>query len=265
MYKLLFWVVMALFLGSCNINKDLMFRTDRDFVFDEIDMISETDSSKRDTMRVDTSYLGWRISPLDMISMQLYSNQGNMLTDFLTSSVDRLRPGAAANTNYVLDTRGYVELPVIGRQKLAGMTLFEAQNYLEKKYESTVIEPYCLLTILNHRVIVFSGSGSTGSVINIGNQNVSVIEAIALAGGIRERGNASKVKIIRTFGGQEKIYRINLATIEGAKYVHLPVQAGDIIYVEPVPRITSEFAQSIAPAIGLFNTFLILYFMTKGI
>jgi polysaccharide export outer membrane protein len=107
--------------------------------------------------------------------------------------------------------------------------------------------------------MVFSGEGSLGTVVPIANQNISVIEAIALAGGIRERGNASKIKIIRTNKGVNEVYRLNLSTIEGVENAKMIVQAGDIIYVEPVPQITNEFVKDIAPLVSLFSSTLILF------
>jgi polysaccharide export outer membrane protein len=91
-----------------------------------------------------------------------------------------------------------------------------------------------------------------------------VLEAIALAGGIRERGNAAKVKIIRAKNGVNEVYRLNLSTIEGVESAKMIVQAGDIIYVEPVPQITNEFVKDIAPLVTLITSTLILFLVVTN-
>lgn len=108
------------------------------------------------------------------------------------------------------------------------------------------------------------GEGSVGTVVPILNQNITLIEAIALAGGIQERGNAAKIKLIRRVDGKDFVYRINLRTIEGIQDARTVVQAGDIIYVEPVPQLANEFVRDIAPIVSLISSTLVLYFVVTN-
>ena len=187
-----------------------MFQTDRDYVFDESAFErSLRDSAIADSVRIDSLHLGLKIAPFDILNMEMYSNDGALIYDFTTSTIDRQRSGQSGGLSYVVDSKGYVEMPVIGRHKLSGMTIPEAQNYLEKLYADKYNFPFCVLQIVNRRAIVFYGVGSTGTVVSLTNQNVSVVEAIALAGGIKERGNASKIKVIRSINGTQEVYRID--------------------------------------------------------
>ena len=81
------------------------------------------------------------------------------------------------------------------------------------------------------------------------------MEAIALAGGIAERGRASRIKLIRkNDNGQRQVYRIDLSTIEGLKYTDILVQANDYIYIEPVPEIGRELLKEVAPIVSLISS-----------
>ena len=86
------------------------------------------------------------------------------------------------------------------------------------------------ISVTNRRVIVFPGNGSDAKVLYLSNNNVTLIEAIALAGGIAERGRASRVKLLRkTEKGKREIYKIDLSKVDDQfQYTDIFVQANDI-------------------------------------
>jgi polysaccharide export outer membrane protein len=85
------------------------------------------------------------------------------------------------------------------------------------------------------------------------------MEAIAMAGGITQRGRAAKIKLIRKIDGERKVYLIDLSTIDGLKYVDMIVQANDYIYVEPVPQIGNEILRDVAPIVSLITSAVLIY------
>lgn len=229
----------AALMSSCSINKNIMFRTDTDYDFNEPDL----DSSNKE----------YKLAPFDYITVNLFTGNGAMILEYTTSAIDRQSNFGGFDHYYVLDQNGEVDLPVIGQTKLSGLSIAEAQEFLESKFVNYNY-PFCLVRVLNRRVIVFHGEGSLGAVVPLANQNVSVLEAIALSGGVRERGNASKIKIIREKEGVNNVFRLNLSTIEGVESAKMIVQSGDIIYVEPVPQISNEFVKDLAPLLNLISS-----------
>jgi polysaccharide export outer membrane protein len=104
-------------------------------------------------------------------------------------------------------------------------------------------------------VIVFPGNGGEAKVLYLANNNVTLLEAIALAGGITERGRANKVKLIRkNKEGKRDVYKIDLSTIDGVGYADIIVQANDYIYVEPDPEIGKEILKEVAPIVSLISS-----------
>ena len=85
------------------------------------------------------------------------------------------------------------------------------------------------------------------------------MDVLAQAGGIPERGKANKIKVIRKYGDERKVFIIDLSTIEGLKYADLVVQANDYIYVEPQPYLIRELLQDAAPVISLMSTVLSVF------
>jgi polysaccharide export outer membrane protein len=239
----------ATVLSSCSINKNIMFQTDTEYEFKKPDL----DSTNKE----------YKLAPFDYITISLFTGDGAMILEYTTSGIERQPNYGGFDLFYILDKDGEVDLPVLGKTKLAGMSIPDAQKFLESKFIN-YNDPFCLVRVLNRRVMVFTGEGSVGAVVPLANQNISVLEAIALAGGIRERGNASKVKLIRGKNGANEVYRLNLSTIEGVESAKMIVQAGDIIYVEPVPQITNEFVKDIAPLVSLVSSTLILFLVVTN-
>ena len=239
----------ATVLSSCSINKNIMFQTDTEYEFKKPDL----DSTNKE----------YKLAPFDYITISLFTGDGAMILEYTTSGIERQPNYGGFDLFYILDKDGEVDLPVLGKTKLAGLSIPDAQKFLESKFIN-YNDPFCLVRVLNRRVMVFTGEGSVGTVVPLANQNISVLEAIALAGGIRERGNASKVKLIRGKNGANEVYRLNLSTIEGVESAKMIVQAGDIIYIEPVPQITNEFVKDIAPLVSLVSSTLILFLVVTN-
>ena len=112
--------------------------------------------------------------------------------------------------------------------------------------------------------MVFPGTGGLGRVINIENENTTLIEALALAGGISQTGKARKIKLIRGDTRNPQVMLIDLSTVEGLKQSNLMLQANDIIYVEPAPRVSQEVLAQITPIVGIITSLLLIYNIVIG-
>ena len=237
-------------LAGCTVNQDLMFRTDRDFVFDEW-------SKAKDE--------AYTLAPNDRLQLQLYSNNGQRLMAMTEGS---LEDGRANNLmknqqrglfSYRVEPDGTVDLPEVGSLRLQGLTLEEAEVAIEEAYESEYVDPYAMLQVVNNRVLVFPGEAGQATVITLQNQNTSVIEALAQAGGIRQRGRSKEVKLIRQQGDDNLIYSMDLSTVNGMNEARRIVQANDILYVESNPQVVREVLTDVSPVAQLVTTFTSLW------
>jgi polysaccharide export outer membrane protein len=249
--------ILLLFIGSilwssCSVNKDLMFQTPVGYVYDAL---PEVDSVE------------YRISPYDRVQFNLFTNDGYKLIDIIGqdgttgNSVQAIRQ---FGFDYLVEADGFVKLPTLGRIKLSGYTIIQAQDFLQEQYTEYYRKPFVILSVVNNRVIVSPGDGGQAQVVGI-RDNMTVIEVLARAGGVANRGNASKVKVIRNMGDRKEVYQIDLSTIEGIYDGGLIVQANDIIYVEPTPDIAREVIRDLTPIISLITStlFLVSLFSTK--
>jgi polysaccharide biosynthesis/export protein len=186
------------------------------------------------------------------------------VNEFTTGSSETQRFLNFGDFNFPVLADGTVNFPELGFISVVGLTVIELQSKLETLYSEFYHEPYVSLEVINNRVIVFPGSGGDAKVIPIENNNVTVIEAIAAAGGIAKRGNASRVKLIRrtfkeTGDVESKVYLMDLSTIEGIQMANMTVQSNDIIYIEPVPELGREILQELQPIISIVSGMALIY------
>jgi polysaccharide export outer membrane protein len=236
-------LIMAVFASSCSVNKDFMFKTDIEYVYD-VPMLDSTNKE-------------FKLSPTDLLNVAVYTNEGAIVFE-ATSSRERMMLTTESDVSFLVESDGYVELPILGRVLAQGMTIQEFQKFVEEKFESQFVKPFCITKVINRRVLVFNGQGSAGTVVPLMNNNIRLIEALALAGGLGQRANASKIKVIRQAKGDNLVYFIDLSTIEGLDMANMIVQNGDVIYVESTKNLGSEAVNDVTPVITLLSSVFLL-------
>jgi polysaccharide export outer membrane protein len=205
----------------------------------------------------------YRIAPDDKFIFTLYTNDGKRVIDALTGVTEdggfgMQRLGVSNTINYWVKPSGTAELPILGEVELAGKSVKEAQDHLSELYAEFYTKPYVQLEVTNQRVIVFPGSGGSARVVPLINNNTTLMEAIALAGGITDRGQSKKIKIMRLASEGRKVYEVDLSTLEGLKYADMIVQSNDYIYIEPTRQISRELLQEIGPIISIISSSIIV-------
>ena len=118
---------------------------------------------------------------------------------------------------------------------------------------------------MNRRVFVFGTSGGVGQlsaqVIPLENENMNIIEILAISGGLDKTSKSYNIKLIRGDLSNPNVYVLDLSTIEGMKKASLDVQPNDIIYVERQRKLLLQTVNEAAPALSLFSTLLTLLFL----
>lgn len=235
---------LASLLGSCGVNSNLMFK----------EIKGDSTIVTNIPMRPSEAY---RISKDDKISFSITSNNGARIIEDISGLSLNIRLEGIVN-EYIVRANGEVNLPVVGLVNVAGLTLTQCEDTLAQKYKNQLESPFLQVKITNQRVIVFPGNGSDAKVIPLLNTNTTLMEALAQAGGITDRGRASRIKLMRNENGQRIVYLVDLSTMDGLKYVDMIVQANDYIYVEPTPELSKEIAEDVVPIVTLISSGLII-------
>lgn len=253
--KLIGFGCLLVVLASCSINSNMMFKTPKDgsFKYDSIPL---------------RPLEAYTISVDDKLAFELSTNGGKNLVEALSgthteNSTLRQDPYYNGNNStikdYLVKNDGYVELPVLGNLYVVGLTISQFQDTLEKLFSSQYQKPFIQARITNQRCIIFPGNGSDAKIIEIKNNNTTLMEVIAMSGGIPSRGRAKIIKVMRRTKGKREIYHIDVSTIDGLKYADMIIQGNDYIYIEPTPQIVRGLLSEIAPVASLISSAVILY------
>ncbi len=255
MKKLIPALSILFIISSCQINPSVMFKVPKNYEYSNEQTIGNVE---------------YRISPNDILGFSVYTNDGFKLIDMTTSAAS-IAGGFQSNnqgnsqTQFLVEPDGQVKLHIIGKIKIAGSTVREAEKALEQEYATFYNKPFVMIKVINRRVMVFPGTGGMGRTVNLDNENMNLIEALALAGGLTNTGKSYKIKLIRGDLRNPKVMLIDLSTIEGMSQSNLLLQANDIIYVEPVPRVSQELLSQLAPIIGIITSLALVYQIADGL
>jgi len=256
-FKKLFGVLfLALMLGSCAINSNMMFKIPKDGSF------------KYDSIPI-RPVENYKISIDDKLTFNLSTNKGKNLIEGLTGTsvygevVNQNATGInnkySITNTFLVKTDGFVEIPVLGNIYVKGLTVEQCEDTLENLFKYQYNEPFIQMKITNRRCIVFAGNGGDAKIIPLENSNTTLLEVIAMSGGISTRGKSRFVKVMRKVNEKREIYLIDISNIDGIKYADMIVQANDYIYIEPRAELVKGTLSEWAPISSLISSVLITY------
>jgi polysaccharide export outer membrane protein len=229
---------MVLLLSSCRVlNPSQMLRTTGN-----VERVSVPDSL------VDE----YRIAPDDVISFMVLPNKGERIVSGLTDQLNQNQQVSdESGLKYVVEPDGTVKLPMLGFVKFGGLNRREAEAMLEKLYADYINDPWVKLSIDNRRVFVFSGSGS--QVVKLENQNTTLFEVLAQAGGTQD-SKAHRIKLIRKENGTPKVFFIDLSRAENLDQGNIVLQSNDVVYITPRDRVPERIIAIVTPYLSLLAT-----------
>lgn len=165
-------------------------------------------------------------------------------------------------TGYLVDKDGYIEMPVIGKVKAAGLTTAQLKDtltiYASKYYKDVVV----IVRFANFKINVIGEVLKPGQYI-LPEEKTTILDAIALAGDLTIFGKRENVLLIRENpDGTKSTYRINLKKSDIISSPLYYVHQNDVIYVEPrkAKSDATDAAQQkyVAIAAGLLSVLIIL-------
>jgi len=160
---------------------------------------------------------------------------------------------------YRIEVDSTVALPVIGRTKLVGLTILEAEKKITELYTKgslSMINPIFDISVINTKVTVLGEVGRQGNYL-LAKERTNLIEILGEAGGINARANRRTIQIIRGDKSNPEVFYVNLKNINSLKSDKINLQNNDIIYVQPNRfSINTDATRSFLPFIQLFTTIL---------
>lgn len=179
----------------------------------------------------------------DKIQFTLYTNLGESIIDpsgklVATNTLGDVNVISTDKPSFEVSEAGTCHFPVIGKLKVFGLKISELDSLLSSQYESYYNEVYVISKVVNKKIIVLGGKG--GQIIPFTSPTMSLLEAIALYGGIDNNSKGYNIRVLRGDLKNPETTVVNLRTIADMKNSIISLKPDDIVYIEPVRRPVAE-------------------------
>lgn len=230
-------LAVAVMLGGCSTPKNVAY-------FQDLDDAVISEVAQRRTIRV---------QPEDKLSIVINSKDPSLASLFnLTIVSNRIGQNASVSgtgstirnystatsegiCSYTVDSQGDIDFPILGKLHIEGMTRSEVAEFIKNKLisENLIKDPTVTVEFLNVGISVMGEVNNAGR-YDMNRDNITILEALSLAGDLTIQGKRENVLVVRQEDGQMKTYRLDLTN--GAEMMKSPgyfLKQDDIVYVEP--------------------------------
>jgi len=242
--------VLILLLSSCRPQK---------LVYNYLEDMTDTTNKKNFTIAEPV------IQKNDQLSIQISSAS-------LVPEIDQLYNQQNTNVStaqnpqllgYLVDQKGNIELPRIGSIHAEGLTKTQLAEQIKERLKRELENPTVVIRFLNFRVIVM-GEVSSPGVQTVSVENLTLLEALALAGDITEFGKKKEVKILRESNGQRQMGIVDVTSAKMFESPYYQLQQNDVVMVEQTRykiRQTEQqrIAQQLGFALSIITSIALLY------
>jgi len=174
--------------------------------------------------------------------------------------------GAAGSGGYLVDATGNILFHALGPIHAEGLSKPELKQVLQEKLVLYLKNPYVEIRYLNKRITVLGEVAKPG-IINMPEEKISILDAIALSGDITTFGRKDNILVVREENGKRTSGRLNIKdpAVYHSDYFYL--HKDDLVYIEPdrkKPAGTDQILiRNISLTATLISTLAILYTLFK--
>ena len=141
-------------------------------------------------------------------------------------------PTSAYLNGYQVDSAGYIILPMLGKVKVGGVPLPKVQSVVQQRADRFIKNAVVNVKMLNFKVTVMGEVNRQGVYYNPEN-TLTVLQAIAMAGGNTNTAAIKNVVVIRNFPGGNKVYKLDLRSDKAYNSPGFYLQPNDYVFVHP--------------------------------
>lgn len=181
------------------------------------------------------------IQPDDILSISIFTIDPatNMIVNQAASQAINTNPNPVASlaatpatSGFLVDKNGEIDLSVVGKVKVTGLTTFQTRDLIKEKASVVYTNPNVQVRFANFKVTVLGEVARPASYV-IPNEKVSVLDALGLAGDLTIFGKRENVTLIRDNDGKKEFAKLNLNSKELFNSPYYYLKQNDVLYVEP--------------------------------
>jgi polysaccharide export outer membrane protein len=184
----------------------------------------------------------YKIQTRDIMYVKIYSLNEEM-SSMINQTIGSYQQNLFQNetslfiNGYAVSDSGNIEIPVLGRIRVAGKTMDEATNTIRQRADQYLKDATIIVKLISFKFSVIGEVNRPGTYNNFNNQ-LTVLEAVSMAGDITDYGNRKQVLVLRPTSDGTKTFRLDLTNrsiLTSDGFFLLP---NDIVYVEPIKSKT---------------------------
>ena len=166
--------------------------------------------------------------------------------------------GGTSGMQAMVDIDGNIELPKIGKMKVAGLSKEAVRDTIANRYKEYLLDPIVSVNFGNFKFSVFGEVSAPGN-FDVPAEKINILEALAQAHGLTQYAKWENLKIIREVNSERQVISINM---NDKKILNSPdyyLNRYDMIYVESKSlKLTTENVQRTVAYIGAASGILAL-------
>ena len=212
--------IVILFLESCGSKKDVLYFQDL--------------QKKQEFSNV---YMNSKIQVNDILNIKVNSKIAITAMPFnneTTSTVGTTDLEVLKIKGYLVDIDGNITFPILGKIKVTDKSTMELEEFLKEKLikEEQMVEATVTVRILNSKVTILGEVNKPGT-YNFTEQNLTLLQAIGLAGDLTINGKRNDVLLIKTEGSSTIVTKIDMTKTEWFTSPNFYIKNNDVIVVNP--------------------------------
>ncbi len=212
-------MIVILVITSCTVKKDILYLND-------LKANDNTNFQWSDVV----------IQPNDILSVKITAD------DLLLAAPYNLNPSQQQNIQntqlmlqgYLVSNDGKINLPILGEIEVKNLTFTQVESKIQGELISRQLlkNPIVVCRILNAKVTVLGEVRNPGTYTFYEN-NLTILQALGLAGDLNINGVRKNIKVIRLENNQQKIGEIDLTKKDWMKSPFYFIKPNDVIIVNP--------------------------------
>lgn len=171
--------------------------------------------------------LSIQISSPNVTASQLFNTTQTVATNLVGYT-------STQASGYLVDQDGYIDLPMLGRIKAAGLTKKELTENITNVISDNklLMHPVVNVRYLNFKITVL-GEVAHPMVINAPDEKINILQALGFAGDMTVYARRDNVILVREEDGKRITKRLDLNSGQLLNSPYYYLKSNDVIYVEP--------------------------------
>jgi polysaccharide export outer membrane protein len=180
-----------------------------------------------------------KIQPDDLLMIIVSADDPEIAVPFNLKSFSMVNPskqdiirGQETMQLYLVDSKGNIDFPILGKLNVAGLSRSEVLNVFQNKIGVYIKNPIVNLRIMNFKVSV-QGEVNAPGTYTVDSERITLIEALSKARDLTIYGKRDNILIIREIDGVKSYHRVDITKADFINSPFYYLAQNDVVYVEP--------------------------------